>query len=106
MIPLEALGAAVMTTLRSSALRFAERYERDPDFIGGPPSAALVPACGFVQFGHVILAFWVVANNIPNMYSLALTTQALSLGFKPFICVIGIIGYIGPSIVGWARYSR
>ena len=102
MILLETLGAAMMTTLHSSAPRFAERYERDS--IGGLLSAALDPAGGFGQFCLVILAFGIIANNIPNMYSLALTTQALHPRVqaipRPFICVIGTIVYVVLSIVG------
>jgi len=103
MILLETLGAAMMTTLKGSAPpRFAERYERDS--IGGLLSAALDPAGGFGQFCLVILAFGIVANNIPNMYSLALTTQALHPWVqaipRPFICVIGTIVYVVLSIVG------
>ena len=91
-----------MTTLTSSAPRFAERYERDS--IGGLLSAALDPAGGFGQFCLVILAFGIVANNIPNMYSLALTTQALHPRIqavpRPFICVVGTIVYVILAIVG------
>ena len=108
MILLETLGAAMMTTLHSSAPRFAERYERDS--IGGLLSAALDPASGFGQFCLVILAFGIIATNIPNMYSLALTTQALHPWVqaipRPFICVIGTIIYAVLSIIGVNRFDR
>lgn len=91
-----------MTTLESSAPRFAERYAKDS--VGGLLSAALDPAGGFGQFCLVILAFGIVANNIPNMYSLALTTQALHPWLqaipRPFICLIGTIVYVVLAIVG------
>lgn len=92
----------MMTTLNSSAPRFAERYARDS--VGGLLSAALDPAGGFGQFCLVVLAFGIVANNIPGMYSLALTTQALHPWFqaipRPFISVIGTVVYIVLAIVG------
>lgn len=92
----------MMTTLNSSAPRFAERYAKDS--IGGLLGAALEPAGGFGQFCLVVLAFGIVANNIPNMYSLALTTQALHPWLqaipRPFICIIGTIVYVVLGIVG------
>jgi purine-cytosine permease-like protein len=92
----------MMTTLNSSAPRFAERYAKDS--IGGLLGAALEPAGGFGQFCLVVLAFGIVANNIPNMYSLALTTQALHPWLqaipRPFICIIGSIVYVVLGIVG------
>ncbi|KAF9646563.1 hypothetical protein BDM02DRAFT_3099625 [Thelephora ganbajun] len=102
LILLETFGAAMMTTLNSSAPRFAERYAKDS--IGGLLGAALQPAGGFGQFCLVVLAFGIVANNIPNMYSLALTTQALHPWLqaipRPFICIIGTIVYIILAVVG------
>ena len=99
---METLGAAMITTINSSAPRFAERYATDS--IGGLLGAALEPAGGFGQFCLVVLAFGIVANNIPNMYSLALTTQALHPWVqaipRPFICVIGTVVYVVLGIVG------
>lgn len=99
---METLGAALITTIKSSAPRFAERYARDS--VGGLLGAALEPAGGFGQFCLVVLAFGIVANNIPNMYSLALTTQALHPWLqaipRPFICIIGTVIYVVLGIVG------
>lgn len=98
----------MMTTLKSSAPRFAERYARDS--VGGLLSAALEPAGRFGQFCLVILAFGIVANNIPNMYSLGLTTQALHPRLqaipRPFICVIGSVIYVVLAIVGVDHFDR
>lgn len=92
----------MMTTLNSSAPRFAERYAKDS--VGGLLGAALEPAGGFGQFCLVVLAFGIVANNIPNMYSLALTTQALHPWLqaipRPFISIIGTVIYVVLGIVG------
>lgn len=98
----------MMTTLNSSAPRFAEGYERDS--VGGLLGAALNPAGGFGQFCLVVLAFGIVANNIPNMYSLALTTQALHPWLqaipRPFICVIGTVIYVVLAIIGVDHFEN
>ena len=79
-----------MTTLNSSAPRFAERYARDS--VGGLLSAALDPAGGFGQFCLVVLAFGIVAP------------QALHPWFQvipwPFISIIGTVVYVVLAIVG------
>ncbi|SMN18339.1 similar to Saccharomyces cerevisiae YER056C FCY2 Purine-cytosine permease, mediates purine (adenine, guanine, and hypoxanthine) and cytosine accumulation [Maudiozyma saulgeensis] len=55
----------------------------DKNAIGGVTYAILVPNSlhGFGQFCCVLLAMSTVANNIPNMYTIALSVQAL---WKPF----------------------
>lgn len=101
LILVEILGAAMMTTFTNNP-DFQTRYNSDS--IGGLLGAGLSPAGGFGQFCLVILAFGIVANNIPNMYSLALTTQALHPWMqaipRPFIVVLGTIAYIILSIAG------
>lgn len=96
-----------MTTINSSGPRFSERYTRDS--VGGLLSAALEPAGGFGQFCLVVLAFGIVANNIPNMYSIALTTQALHPWVqaipRPFICVAGTVTYVVLAIVGIDHFA-
>lgn len=69
------LGAAsARATLSNPA--YLEYYKSDS--IGGLTFAILVPDSlhGFGQFCCVVLAMSTVANNIPNMYSTALSAQA------------------------------
>lgn len=91
-----------MTTVRSSAPQFAEGYAKNS--IGGLLAAALIPLGLPGQLGLPILAFGVVANNVLNMYSLALTTQAIHPRLqaipRPFICVVGTVVSIVLAIAG------
>lgn len=50
---------------------------------GGLLKAGLSPVSGFGRFLLVILAFSMVANNVPMIYSFALTAQVRS-----FVCVV------------------
>ncbi|KAK9353843.1 permease for cytosine/purines, uracil, thiamine, allantoin-domain-containing protein [Lipomyces doorenjongii] len=72
----EILGAACMTgTLTSTA--YADNY--DANGIGGLFYAILVPDSlhGFGQFCLVLMALSTIANNCPNMYSVALSVQTI-----------------------------
>ena len=98
----------MMTTLTNTANpNFANRYNTDS--IGGLLGAGLEPAGGFGRFCLVILAFGIVANNIPNMYSMALTTQALHPWLqaipRPFVVVIGTVVYVVLAIVGFDHFQ-
>jgi purine-cytosine permease-like protein len=101
LILVETFGAAMMTTFNNNP-NFETRYNSDS--IGGLLAAGLSPAGGFGQFCLVVLAFGTIACNIPNMYSLALTTQALHPWMqaipRPFIVVLGTVAYIVLAIVG------
>ncbi|KAI5952877.1 FCY21 [Candida jiufengensis] len=68
------LGAACATGIKSDA-RWSELYETNS--VGGLVYAILVEDSlhGFGQFCCVVLALSTVANNIPNMYSMALSAQ-------------------------------
>lgn len=70
------LGAACATGTLTDA-RWAELYETNS--IGGLVYAILVEKSlhGFGEFLCVILALSTVANNVPNMYSIALSAQAV-----------------------------
>ena len=87
MILIELLGAAMMTTFNSKTT-WAEAYESED--IGGLLGASLVgPMGGFGSFlmsaltvhssgtvadsTTVILGLSIIANNIPNIYSFAMT---------------------------------
>lgn len=70
------LGAAAVTGTRSNE-RWAELYNKYS--VGGLCYAILIEDSlwGFGSFCCVLLAMSTVANNIPNMYSIALATQAM-----------------------------
>jgi purine-cytosine permease-like protein len=106
LILVQVLGAAMMTTFTKNP-NFAARYATDS--IGGLLGAGLEPAGGFGQFCLVVLAFGIVANNIPNMYSLALTTQALHPWLqaipRPFVVVLGTIVSVVLAIVGYNHFQ-
>lgn len=73
------LGAAAVTGTRTNE-RWAELYDKYS--VGGLCYAILIEDSlwGFGSFCCVVLALSTISNNIPNMYSIALGTQAL---FEP-----------------------
>lgn len=81
MIPLlftEFLGIAIMTatTLNDGNNRYMEGYTASGT--GGLLAAVLFPPLGgFGKFCLVVLALSIVANNCPNIYSVALTMQVM-----------------------------
>ncbi|KZO95131.1 hypothetical protein CALVIDRAFT_178789 [Calocera viscosa TUFC12733] len=80
MIPLifvETLGAALMTITLDA---YTSAYENGD--AGGLIAQTLTPWGGFGKFLLVLLAFSVIANNIPNTYSAALSIQALCPWFQ------------------------
>ncbi|SCU86011.1 LADA_0D11606g1_1 [Lachancea dasiensis] len=72
------LGAAAGCAALNNAT-YMQYYDQEGGSVGGLVFAILVPNSvgGFGQFCCVLLAMSTVANNIPNMYSIALGTQAL-----------------------------
>ncbi|KAJ0421837.1 permease for cytosine/purines, uracil, thiamine, allantoin-domain-containing protein [Aspergillus carlsbadensis] len=74
----EMLGVALMTatTLNGNVNKYQTGYEAAGN--GGLIGAVLEPLGGFGKFCLVILALSIVANNCPNIYSVALTVQVLS----------------------------
>lgn len=78
-----AAGAAALTDPE-----WTEYYNKNA--IGGITYAILVPNSlnGFGQFCCVLLAMSTVANNIPNMYTIALSVQAL---WNPFAKVPRVV---------------
>jgi len=75
LILVEVLGAAMMTTFNEKTT-WADAYAEGS--VGGLLGAGLRgPMGGFGGFLMVILALSIVANNIPNMYSFAMTFQVL-----------------------------
>ncbi|KAH8924210.1 hypothetical protein BT69DRAFT_1261642 [Atractiella rhizophila] len=98
---IESLGAGMMTTFLNKPT-WEERYLRDG--IGGLLGAGLSPLGGFGQFLLVLLALSIVGNNIPNLYSFALTFQALGPVAQAiprmFLVLVGTGIYIALAIVG------
>lgn len=76
----EVLGAAVMTAASvADPGRNAYKAAYDASGIGGLLAAVLVPPLGgFGEFCLVVLALSIVANNCPNVYSVALSLQVLA----------------------------
>ncbi|GAA95790.1 uncharacterized protein L969DRAFT_17698 [Mixia osmundae IAM 14324] len=106
LILVETLGAAMMTTITANA-DWNDRYLANGS--GGLLSGPLSKLGGFGQFLLVILALSIVANNIPNMYSLSLTFQTLGPYAqaipRPFITLLGTIIYIVLGIVGYSHFE-
>ncbi|KZS93398.1 hypothetical protein SISNIDRAFT_485652 [Sistotremastrum niveocremeum HHB9708] len=103
-IALECLGAALTTVTRQD---WQQRYTDGG--VGGLLGAALSPAGGFGQFLLVLLALSIVANNIPNMYSFALTFQVFGKTMQQiprfFLVALGTVVYIVLAIVGATHFD-
>ncbi|KAL4889389.1 cytosine-purine permease [Aspergillus ambiguus] len=71
------LGIAIMTAteLNGGDNKYADGYSTSGN--GGLLWAVLEPLGGFGKFCLVILALSIIANNCPNIYSVALTVQVL-----------------------------
>ncbi|KAI1333547.1 purine-cytosine permease [Xylariaceae sp. FL0016] len=103
----ELLGAAVATAMAADA-GYEEAYFDAG--IGGLLANVLVPPLGrFGQFCVVVLALSIIANNCPNIYSVALSLQVLA---KPservprFVwCAVGTAVYIAIAIPGYAHFE-
>ncbi|EJC99821.1 uncharacterized protein FOMMEDRAFT_22878 [Fomitiporia mediterranea MF3/22] len=103
-ILIECLGAATATVARQDwQARFAEGG------VGALLAATLSPAGGFGRFLQVLLALSIVGNNIPNMYSFALTFQVLGTQVqripRVFLVLIGTVIYVVLAIVGASHFE-
>ncbi|KKK20809.1 purine-cytosine permease [Aspergillus rambellii] len=74
----EMLGVALMTATSIDGGNNKYQVGYDASGNGGLIAAVLEPLGGFGKFCLVILALSIVANNCPNIYSVALTAQVLS----------------------------
>lgn len=103
-ILIECLGAAEATVTRAD---WQQMYADGG--VGGLLAASLSPAGGFGKFLMVLLALSIVGNNIPNMYSFALTFQVLGPFAqripRVFLVLLGTVVYIVLSIVGAAHFE-
>lgn len=100
---LESLGALMMSTFDAKPTWGAEY---DAKGLGGLLGAPLIgPMGGFGRFLLVILALSIVANNIPNVYSFALTFQAFGKYFQLiprfFLCITCTVIYIILALAGY-----
>jgi purine-cytosine permease-like protein len=77
--------------------------------VGGLIGEALAPAGGFGKFCLVLLGLSIVANNIPNNYSLGLSAQVLgnwATKVPRFIWTIaGAIVYVVAAVAGREHFS-
>ncbi|KAF2090441.1 purine-cytosine permease [Saccharata proteae CBS 121410] len=106
----EMLGVAVMTAtdLNGGDNRYATGYSASGT--GGLLAAVLFPPLGtFGKFCLVILALSIIANNCPNIYSVALTVQVLAkwTQYIPrFVwTLVGTGVYIAIAIPGYSHFE-
>ena len=84
------LGAACATGIAGDP-EWTRLYKEDS--VGGLVYAILVHDSlhGFGQFCCVVLALSTVANNVPNMYSMALSAQTVWAGFRKSQELLGLL---------------
>lgn len=103
------LGIAVMTAtdLNGGNNKYIEGYNTSGN--GGLLWAVLEPLGGFGKFCLVILALSIIANNCPNIYSVALTVQVLNRHFQRvprFIwTILGSCATIAIGIPGYSHFE-
>jgi len=103
---LETLGMAFTTALASNKVWNAAFTSNS---VGGLLSAVVSPLQGFGTFLLVLLALSIIANNIPNDYSLGLSMQVLGKwfqGVRRYIwTLIGAVIYVCIAIIGSANFA-
>lgn len=103
----ETLGIAFTTAL-SSVSAWNKAFGATGD-VGGLLSAVVNPLGGLGTLILVLLALSVVANNIPNDYSLGLSMQVLGKTFqsvKRYVwTLIGAVVYVAIAIIGSSNFS-
>ncbi|GAA5876634.1 hypothetical protein JCM3774_006008 [Rhodotorula dairenensis] len=106
LIFVECLGALMMSTLENKPT-WAARY--DSGGLGGLLRAGLSPLGGFGQFLLVVLALSIVTNNIPNVYSFALTVQSFHKSIQRIprfaLCILCTIIYIVLAEAGYNSFE-
>jgi NCS1 nucleoside transporter family len=104
---LETLGLAFTTAL-GSVKEWNAAFGQFGD-VGGLLSAVVSPLGGFGSFILVLLALSIIANNIPNDYSLGLTVQVFGKAFqqvKRYVwTLIGAVIYIAIALIGSTNFS-
>lgn len=103
----ELLGVAVMT---ASVTDPAYSTSYSSSGVGGVLATVLVPPLGrFGSFCLVVLALSIIANNCPNIYSVALSLQVLSSKTQRIPrfawTLLGTFIYVGISIPGYSMFE-
>ena len=106
----EMLGAAVMTATSLNGGDNIYQAGYDASSTGGLLAAVLFPPLGtFGKFCLVMLALSIIANNCPNVYSVALTLQVVSrytAAVPRFVWTTVATGaYIAIAITGYAHFE-
>src|SRR5947199_3514063 len=103
---LETLGLVLISSLASVA---AWKTAFLSGSVGGLLTAIVSPLGGFGTFILILLALSVVANNIPNDYSLGLSMQVLGRTFQRVPryvwTLIGAVVYVVIAIIGGRNFS-
>ncbi len=106
-VVLETLGVAFTTALGS--MSSWNKAFGETGNVGGLLSAVVSPLGGLGSFILVLLALSIVANNIPNDYSLGLSVQVLGKAFQRVQryvwTLIGAVVYVAIAIIGSANFS-
>ncbi len=104
---LETLGMAFTTGIANVA-SWKAGFGTSGD-VGGLLSAVVSPLGGFGKFLLVLLALSIIANNIPNDYSLGLSVQVFGKAFQKvrryIWTLIGAVIYIAIAIIGSQNFS-
>lgn len=106
----ELLGAAVMTASVADPDHNTYKAAYDASGIGGILATVLVPPLGgFGEFCLVVLALSIVANNCPNVYSVALSLQVLARRTQRvprFVwTALATCAYVGIAIPGYGMFE-
>jgi len=103
---IEWLGAAAMTAAIVND-DWAAAYEASG--IGGLLGMCVASAGGFGKFCLVVLAFSIVANNVPNNYSLGLSAQVLgnwAIKIPRFLWTFtGVLVYVIAAVAGREHFA-
>ncbi|HEV2583724.1 MAG TPA: hypothetical protein VGT44_22880, partial [Ktedonobacteraceae bacterium] len=101
------LGMAFTTGIANVAA-WSAGFGKSGD-VGGLLSAVVSPLGGFGKFLLLLLALSIVANNIPNDYSLGLSVQVFGKAFqqvKRYVwTLIGAVIYIVIAVIGSANFT-
>ncbi|KAH9951726.1 permease for cytosine/purines, uracil, thiamine, allantoin-domain-containing protein [Amylocystis lapponica] len=108
LVLIESLGLAAMLTFPNKPT-WEDAYNTNS--VGGLIGVGLTgPMNGFGRFLLVIMALSIIANNIPNLYSLALTFQNVHPYAQAiprvFIVILGSVVYIVLAIVGASHFEE